>query len=130
MTTENPPPAEPTEPSDAADGPPTGPQGGWVQAPPRHPQATIVLVLGILGIVACGVLAPIAWYLGSKAMTEINANPAAYSGQSEVNTGRILGIVGTALLALAVIVLMVGLVVLLIGAAASGGFHSGSPARY
>lgn len=84
-----------------------------------------MLVLGIVGIVACGVLAPIAWWMGSKAMTEINANPGGYSGEGEVRAGRILGMVGTALLALGVIFLIVGLVVLLIGAAASAGFHSG-----
>ena len=109
---------------------PPGPPAGWAPVPPRHPQATTVLVLGILGIVACGVLAPIAWYMGSKAMTEIEASPGAYSGDGEVRTGRILGIVGTALLALAVVVLIVGLVVLLIGAA-SGGFDSGGmPEQY
>ena len=99
--------------------------------PPRHPQTTTVLVLGILGIVACGVLAPIAWHMGSKAMAEIDANPAAYSGQGEVRAGRILGIVGTALLVLMALFFMVMLVVLLVSAAASGGFDSGSmPDRY
>lgn len=88
------------------------------------------MVLGILGIVACGVLAPIAWYMGSKAMADIDENPGAYSGEGEVRTGRILGIVGTALLALAAVILVVGLVVLLI-AAASGGFDSGGmPDQY
>jgi uncharacterized membrane protein YjgN (DUF898 family) len=88
-------------------------------------------VLGILGIVACGVLAPIAWYIGSKAMTEIEASPGAYSGEGEVRTGRILGIVGTALLVLMLVVLVAGLAILLIGATASGGFDSsGMPGQY
>lgn len=99
--------------------------------PPRHPQATTVLVLGILGIVACGVLAPVAWYMGSKAMTEINANPAGYSGQSEVSTGRILGIVGTVLLVLMVLFFIAMLVVLLVGATVAGGMSDGfSPETY
>ncbi len=98
--------------------------------PPRHPQTTTVLVLGILGIVACGVLAPIAWFMGSKAMAEIDANPAAYSGQGEVRAGRILGIVGTVLLVLMALFFMVMFVVLLV-TAASGGFDSGGrPHRY
>jgi len=63
--------------------------------PPKHPQATTALVLGILGIAACGIVAPIAWSIGGKAVREIEANPAAYSGHGEANAGRILGIVGT-----------------------------------
>ena len=124
MTSETPGPSGP------ADTPPPGLPAGWAPAPPRHPQATTVLVLGILGIVACGVLAPIAWYMGSKAMAEIDATPGAYSGEGEVRTGRILGIVGSVLFALMVVFLIIGFVVLLIGAA-SGGFDSGGmPERY
>lgn len=68
--------------------------------------------------------------MGSKAMAEIEERPGTYSGEGEVRTGRILGIVGTALLALMVVFLIVGLVVLLI-AAASGGIDSGGmPEQY
>ena len=45
----------------------------------------------------------------------MQANPGKWSGESEVNLGRILGIVGTALLALiAVIVLVYGFVFVLV----------------
>jgi len=68
--------------------------------------------------------------MGSKAMADVEASPGAYSGEGEVRTGRILGIVGTILFAIMVVFLMVGLAVLLIGAA-SGGFDSGGmPERY
>ena len=68
--------------------------------------------------------------MGSKAMAEIDATPGAYSGEGEVRTGRILGIVGSVLFALMVVFLIIGFVVLLIGAA-SGGFDSGGmPERY
>ena len=79
--------------------------------PPKHPQATTVLVLGILGLVLCQVLGPFAWSMGSKAQREIQANPGAYSGESEINAGRILGIIGTALLALTVLVLVAMLII-------------------
>ena len=78
--------------------------------PPKHPQATTVLVLGILGVVLCGVLAPFAWVMGNKAIKEIRANPTAFSGESEVSAGRILGIIGTMLLILGVLVLAVAVV--------------------
>ena len=76
--------------------------------PPKHPQATTAMVLGILGIAACGILAPIAWSIGGKAVNEIDANPAAYSGRGEANAGKILGIVGTCIFVLS-IVAVVGL---------------------
>ncbi|MEH3032766.1 MAG: DUF4190 domain-containing protein [Aeromicrobium erythreum] len=85
------------------------PQQGYPQpgygipwAPPKHPQATTVLVLGIVGIVMCQVISPFAWYMGGKALKEIDADPTRYSGRSEVNAGKILGIVGTVLLGLVV----------------------------
>lgn len=71
-----------------------GPGGG---VPQPHPKGTIVLVLGILSIVLCGVgviLGPIALVQGSKALKEIDANPAAYNNRQNVNIGRILGIIG------------------------------------
>ena len=64
----------------------------------EHPQATTVLVLGILGLVLCGLIAPFAWYTGNQALREIDANPTVWSGRSTVNAGRICGIVGTILI--------------------------------
>jgi hypothetical protein len=77
------------------------------------------MILGILGIAACQLLAPIAWVMGSRAVKEIDANPAAYSGRSEANAGKILGIVGSCL----VIVMIVGFVGLF---AVSAAFESSS----
>lgn len=89
--------------------PPPAGQQGWPAGPPRHPQATTSLVLGILGLAVCGVLAPFAWYIGQQAVRQIDAAPWSYSGRSEANAGRILGIVGTALIAAGVLA-VVGLV--------------------
>lgn len=85
--------------------PPPGYQPYWV--PPKHPQATTAMVLGILGIAVCGVLAPIAWVIGGKAVKEIDANPTAYSGRSEANAGRIMGIVGSCLIILGIVAFVV-----------------------
>lgn len=91
--------------------------------PPRdHPRATTALVLGILGIVLCGVLAPFAWVVGGRAVREIDASGGALGGRSQANAGRILGIVGSVLLLVAVIALL-GMLVL--GAVVSTGFESG-----
>jgi hypothetical protein len=71
--------------------------------PQPHPQGTTILVLGILSIVICGILGPIAWVMGNNAVAEIDRNPAAYSNRSTVNAGRICGIIGTVLLVLSIL---------------------------
>lgn len=78
---------------------------------PEHPQATTVLVLGILGLVLCQVLSPIAWVMGNRVVREIDAAHGQVGGRSQANAGRICGIVGTALIG---VYLLVG-VVLVIG---------------
>ncbi len=79
-------------------GPPGGHPYGW--APVEHPQGTIVLVLGIVGIVMCQVVGPVAWVMGNRALAEIDAEPGRWSNRGNVAAGRICGIVATVLLAL------------------------------
>lgn len=67
---------------------------------PDHPQATMVLVLGIIGIVMVWLCAPFAWYFGNKAKKEVDANPGMYKDGGMLTVGRILGIIGTVLLIL------------------------------
>ncbi len=74
---------------------------------PEHPQATIILVLGILGIVGLSICAPFAWFMGNKARDEIAANPGVYKPDGSVQIGRILGMVGTILLAIGVVVMII-----------------------
>ena len=76
-----------------------------------HPQATMILVLGILSLVVCGVLGPFAWMMGNRALREIDASQvtqAPLGGRSSVNAGRICGMIATILIVLAV-VLVIGL---------------------
>lgn len=80
---------------------------------PDHPKATPSLVVGIVsvaGLFVCGlpVLAsPVAWVLGAQARREIRNAPQQWGGESKATTGMVLGIIGTALLVLAVILLAV-----------------------
>lgn len=86
--------------------PPPGspPQPGYQPSPPSHPQAAVVLVLGIVGLVICGgILSPVAWIMGNRVVAEIDAAQGGYGGRDLANIGRILGIVGTVLLVLAVV---------------------------
>jgi len=68
-----------------------------------HPQGTIVLILGILGIVMCGVLAPIAWIMGRKALREVDASGATVSNRGQLQAGMVCGIIGTVLWGLGIL---------------------------
>lgn len=100
--------------------PPYGAPGyGYVPPPPKHPQAVTVLVLGILGIVVCGLVGPFAWSMGNRVEREMAAAPGRWSGSTEVTVGKVLGIVATALLGLGLLV-----VVLFIGGGVLAGISS------
>jgi len=79
-------------------------------------------VLGILGLVLCQILGPVAWYMGNAAMREIDAAGGYYRNRSQVQAGRICGIVASVLLGLSVVFgLFFLLLVLVSGTAASNG---------
>jgi uncharacterized membrane protein YjgN (DUF898 family) len=102
-----------TDHPDQPPGPPGQPplyqqyQGAYY-APPDHPQATTALVLGILGLVLCGVIAPFAWQMGNRVLREIDGSQGQLGGRGNANAGRIMGIIGTALLVLGLVILLVG----------------------
>ena len=91
------------------------PYGGF--PPQDHQQAVLVLILGILGLVACQVISPVAWVMGNRVVAEIDASNGQVGGRSTANAGRICGIVGTCLLGLAVLITIAAVVILLIAAA-------------
>jgi predicted benzoate:H+ symporter BenE len=83
-----------------------------MQYPPDHPRATTSLVLGILGIVACQVLAPFAWVIGKRTVAEIDAARGMVGGRSAAQAGYVMGVVGTALLGLSLLLFAVWLAIL------------------
>lgn len=84
--------------------PPAAPQPAYGPGfRPKHPQAILILVLGIVGVMFCPATGPFAWIMSNKAIREIDANPDQYEGRSELLIGKILGIVGTILLGLIVL---------------------------
>jgi hypothetical protein len=62
------------------------------------------MVLGILGVLCCGILAPIAWILGNNALREIEQSGGAYAGEGQAKAGQILGIIGTIIWVIGVII--------------------------
>jgi hypothetical protein len=67
-------------------------QYGQQPFPPRdHQQATTVLVLGILGLVLCQVISPIAWVMGNRVVGEIDAARGQLGGRSAANADASAG---------------------------------------
>ena len=91
--------------------PPYGQQPGYpVQYAPDHPKATLSLILGILGIVVCGLVAPFAWRIGKRTRDEIDASNGQVGGRGSAQAGYILGLIGTVLLGIG---LLIGIVVII-----------------
>jgi uncharacterized membrane protein YjgN (DUF898 family) len=105
--------------------PPYGQPQGYppVAYAPDHPKATTALILGILGIVVCGVIAPFAWRTGKRTVDEIDASHGQLGGRASAQAGYILGIIGTALLALA---LLAGLLLIVVATIATVSTTAGS----
>jgi hypothetical protein len=74
-------------------------------------RGTLILVLGILGLVVCGPLGIAAWIMGNGDLKEMDAGTMDRSGRSVTNGGRICGMIATILLALS----LVGVALVVIG---------------
>jgi hypothetical protein len=76
----------------------------------------MILTFGILAIVGVGALVfgPLAWFLGNADLAEMRAGRIDPSGEGQTNTGRILGMIATLLIVLAVFALCALFVFLLI----------------
>lgn len=90
--------------------------------PPAGPSAssgngTLILVLGIISIILCQILGPVAWIMANSAMRTATPDQAGL-----INAGRICGIIGTVLLIVLIIAWFTG------GLAAFTAFkHASSP---
>ncbi|MEV0771807.1 DUF4190 domain-containing protein [Nocardia salmonicida] len=89
------------------------PPQGYYPRPPEHPESTTVLILGILGLAMCGLCAPFAWVKGRKVVAEIDASGGQIGGRSQANAGYIMGIVGSCVLGVSILV-VAGSVLLLV----------------
>jgi hypothetical protein len=119
------PPGYPPPTDQAGYPPPAGPPGypppypGYQPGyqpylPPQdHPQATLAMILGIVGVVVCQVVGPFAWVIGKRAMNEIDASGGALGGRGQAQAGFILGIISTVLLGLGLIFFVIWLIALI-----------------
>lgn len=81
------------------------------------------LVLGILGLLMCQLLSPLAWYFGWSELRDIARGLAPSAGKDYATVGMVLGIVGSALMALAVLV--IGLVAIFVISVIVAAGHAG-----
>jgi hypothetical protein len=66
-------------------------------------RGTTILILGIVSIVCCQLLGPLAWIWGKQDLEKIRAGEISMEAQGLTNAGMILGIIGTVLLGLNII---------------------------
>jgi hypothetical protein len=86
--------------------PPPGFGTQYSPEPPATSRATTALVLGIVGLTVCVGIASIpAWIIGNEALKEIDNSNGALGGRSFAQAGKVMGIIGTALGALSLLVL-------------------------
>lgn len=83
--------------------PPPGYQA-YPVARPDHPRAVLILVLGILSLVACHILGPVVWAMGSRARREIRESQGALGGDGMVTAGWVCGIIASAVVILFVLI--------------------------
>ena len=93
-------------------GQPDQPYGYGYATPPPHPSSTTAMVLGLvslIGLFICVVpivMAPFAGVTGGRVVKAIDAEPGRWSGREQAQAGRIMGMIGTAILVLIVLALI------------------------
>lgn len=82
------------------------PSGGpsFQPAPSGTSSPTTLVVTGVLGIICCGFLAPYTWIKSNQAIQSLQSGYGNIADQGTYNIARILGIVGTALWIIGIIV--------------------------
>ena len=82
-------------------------------------RGTVILVMGILGILVCFICGIFAWVWGNEDLRKIKAGEMDPEGRSLTDAGRILGIISVAL---AVLGLVIG--ALVVAATVAGGLKA------
>lgn len=99
--------------------------------PPQQPgsvlephRGSVVLTLGILGIVLCFICGIFAWVMGNRDLRAMDAGLMHATGRGMTNAGKICGMVGTIIASVALLawcgIAMLGMLGIAAGAAASG----------
>jgi uncharacterized membrane protein YidH (DUF202 family) len=90
----------------------------------RPHRGTMILVLGILGLVLCVICGIIAWVMGNADLREMDAGRMDQTGRGLTQAGKICGMISVILNIVAVGIWLVLVVIIGLGAAAGA---AGSP---
>src|SRR5262249_31973441 len=75
-------------------------RSGMAPAAPTPSTATWSMIIGVISLFMFWFTSPVAWWMGNKAIAEIDASHGRLGGRSIARWGRGLGIAGTVLLLL------------------------------
>jgi hypothetical protein len=75
-------------------------------------RGTLILVLGILGLVVCGPVGIAAWVMGASDLKEMEAGTMDPTGRGTTQAGKICGMIACILMILG---LVIGLLVMALG---------------
>ena len=93
----------------------------------RPHRGTLILVLGIIGIVCCVVCGIVAWVMGNSDLQAMRNGEMDRSGEGLTNAGRICGMISVGLAILGIIVQVVLMIMGAgIGFAGAGGGGGGA----
>ena len=81
-------------------------------------RATLILVFGVLSLIVCAPLGIFAWIMGNADLKEIAAGTMDPAGKDRTKIGRILGMIGTALLVIGIVVTILMMILGGLGAVA------------
>jgi len=100
-------------------------QSGYPGGMMKPHRGTLILVLGILGLMVCLVCGIIAWVMGNADLKEMDAGRMDPLGRGTTQAGKILGIISVALGALGMLLGLVFMIIGLVAAAAGAGAPAG-----
>lgn len=103
-----------TEQRQAAAASPPPPRGAGVPPPAPYPPASgdrtnagLALALSILGLILCGLLAPVGMVMGRNELQRIDSGLGDQGARGMAQAAWIIGLIGTVILALGVLFLVI-----------------------
>ena len=103
------------------------PYGGYAypQAYMYPDRSGTIMVLGILSLLVCSVMGPIAWSMGNEELRRIDAGQAPPEGRSNASAGRVCGMISSILMICAVGFILIAIVMGLMAGSHHSSYNNG-----